>query len=205
MTDTLPAAAHAPGAAARWLATQQEVAERAAHDLKNTLNGVAVNLEVVRSRLARPGVQPEQVQRFAESAAQQLELLTTQVEALLAVTRAPREPADVGATAAQLLALRPGPHGNQDRHPAAFTAASGTLVRLLLAAALGRGATCDVTLDPDGRPRARCAPAGPLDSDLRELALAGGVETAHDAPPDGAPALTLIFPARGREPAEKTT
>ena len=34
--------------AALWLATQQAIASRTAHEIKNTLNGVAVNLEVVR-------------------------------------------------------------------------------------------------------------------------------------------------------------
>ena len=36
-----------------WLAMVQRLMGRAAHDVKDSLNGVAVNLEVIRSRAAR--------------------------------------------------------------------------------------------------------------------------------------------------------
>jgi hypothetical protein len=43
--------------AAAWLAIQRRIAARAAHDVKNALNGVAVNVEVVRARAGR-GARP---------------------------------------------------------------------------------------------------------------------------------------------------
>ncbi len=46
-----------------------------AHDVRNALNGVAVNLEVARSRAER-GVDVTQVASFLETAAQQLEAAT---------------------------------------------------------------------------------------------------------------------------------
>lgn len=46
-----------------------------AHDVRNALNGVSVNLEVARSRAQR-GVDIAQVAPFLETAAQQLEAAT---------------------------------------------------------------------------------------------------------------------------------
>jgi hypothetical protein len=40
---------------ALWLATLQRVTDRVAHEIRNALNGVAVNVEVVRTRAARGG------------------------------------------------------------------------------------------------------------------------------------------------------
>ena len=46
-----------------------------AHDVRNALNGVALNLEVARSRAQR-GVEVIEVASFMETAAQQLEVAT---------------------------------------------------------------------------------------------------------------------------------
>lgn len=46
--------------------------KRLAHDVRNALNGVAVNLEVARSRAAR-GIESSQLTPFLDAAAQQLE------------------------------------------------------------------------------------------------------------------------------------
>jgi signal transduction histidine kinase len=88
-----------------WLATLQRLVGRAAHEVKNSLNGVAVTLEVVRSRSGRPGTAAEAVSRFAESASDQLERLTAQTEALLTLAREPRQPCDVALVARSLHAL----------------------------------------------------------------------------------------------------
>ena len=48
--------------------------KRLSHDVKNALNGVAVNLEVARTRAARGTTDLSQVSPFLDSAAQQLEL-----------------------------------------------------------------------------------------------------------------------------------
>ena len=78
-----------------WLDTLQRIATRAAHEVKNSLNGVAVNLEVVRSRTAKAGQTTDAVARFADNAAEQFERLSAQADALLALARAPRVPCDV--------------------------------------------------------------------------------------------------------------
>jgi hypothetical protein len=49
---------------------------RLAHDVRNALNGVAVNLEVARSR-ARRGVDVQQIAPFIETAAQQLDVVSS--------------------------------------------------------------------------------------------------------------------------------
>lgn len=56
---------------------RERTAERKqlAHDVRNALNGVAVNLEVARSR-ARRGVDIAEVAPFIETAAQQLDVAT---------------------------------------------------------------------------------------------------------------------------------
>ncbi len=46
---------------------------RLAHEVRNALNGVSVNLEVARTRAARGISDPDQLVPFLESAAKQLE------------------------------------------------------------------------------------------------------------------------------------
>src|SRR5688500_741161 len=81
---------------ALWLLTLQRAIGRATHDVKDAMNGVSVNLEVVRSRAARPDTPASAVAKFAESAGQQFERLAILVEAAMALSRAERAPADVG-------------------------------------------------------------------------------------------------------------
>ena len=85
-----------------WLRSLEEVVNRAAHELKDSLNGVSLNVEVVRSRA---GAGREGLEAFAASAAEQLELLTVRAEALLFLARPPREPADVAVALRHLAAL----------------------------------------------------------------------------------------------------
>lgn len=94
----------APGSGL-WLGTLQRIAARAAHEVKNSLNGVAVNLEVVRSRTARAGQTTDAVARFADSAAEQFERVSEQADALLTLARPPREPCDVSQVMKSLHAL----------------------------------------------------------------------------------------------------
>lgn len=88
-----------------WLETLQLVAARTAHELKGALNGVSVNLEVVRGRATHPELPATAVARFATSAATQLDQVIEMNEALLALARRAREPVDVAATLRQLAAL----------------------------------------------------------------------------------------------------
>lgn len=127
-----------------WLATQHAIAGRVAHEVKNTLNGVAVNLEVVRSRLGRPGALAAPAASFAETASEQFELLTEQVEALLALVRPVHAPADVAILTAQLVKLL-GPAAEKEGATlvlagapdgAATTTGDGATARLAVAAAL---------------------------------------------------------------------
>src|SRR5438477_7954931 len=88
-----------------WLDILQEVSARTAHELKGALNGVVVNLEVVRSRSARTDAGASSVAPFASSAADQLDAVVGMSEALLKLARAPREPLDIGETIDSLVSL----------------------------------------------------------------------------------------------------
>src|SRR5579862_6333994 len=90
---------------ALWLLTLQRAMSRASHDVKDALNGVSVNLEVIRSRAGRPDVPATAVAQFAESATQQLERLTILLEAILTLGRAERDRTDVAATLRRVVAL----------------------------------------------------------------------------------------------------
>lgn len=107
------AVAAAPGVATsrdgeverRWLAALQQLTGGVAHELRNALNGVAVNLEVVRSRAGREGLAASALGSFAGSASDQLEQVIAMTDALLALTRAGQEPAAIGRIADQVAAL----------------------------------------------------------------------------------------------------
>src|SRR3954452_4960345 len=88
-----------------WLAALQRALARAAHDVKDALNGVSVNLEVVRSRASRADAPASTVAPFADAAAEQLERLTALLDAVLALGRSERGPADVGITMRRVAAL----------------------------------------------------------------------------------------------------
>ena len=88
-----------------WLVTLQRLTSGVAHELRNALNGVAVNLEVVRSRSGREGVAASALGSFAGSASEQLEQVIGMTDALLALARAGQEPAAIGRTTDQVAAL----------------------------------------------------------------------------------------------------
>jgi signal transduction histidine kinase len=85
-----------------WLATLQEVVGLAAHEVKNPLNGLSVNLEVVRSRIAAGRTDPAALTTFAEAAYQQLGMVIARSEALLRIARGHR-PGDGPANVSQML------------------------------------------------------------------------------------------------------
>ena len=175
-----PASVRGADVHALWLATQHQVAGRVAHEIKNTLNGVAVNLEVVRSRLARAaagesGVGPaykgpgQASIAFAETASTEFERVTAQAEALLALVRPVRSPTDVALVAAQLAVLLALPAGRDGGSitvegtdgGGARTSMDAEAVRLVVAqamlAALDTGAAhevrCTITAAPGAGPR----------------------------------------------------
>jgi len=90
---------------ALWLATLNQIASRAAHELKGALNGVSVNLEVVRSRAEKADVAASAVRTFASSAAEQLDSVIELAEALLALSRPARQPVDVGRSLLMMSSL----------------------------------------------------------------------------------------------------
>src|SRR3977135_4045839 len=90
---------------ALWLLTLQRVIGRASHDVKDALNGVSVNLEVIRSRSLRPEVSVSALTPFNAAAGLQLDRLTNLIEAVLALSRPERSPADVGLTLRRVATL----------------------------------------------------------------------------------------------------
>ena len=144
-------AAHAAVAAhdvldALWLDMLQRVSSRAAHELKGALNGVSVNLEVVRSRAENAKAAASTVSRYAHVASEQLGLVIALSEALLRLGRAPREPYDAAAEVRDLFTLlEPAARaaggalemtGSMD---AAETTAAPAAARIALAAAMLAG------------------------------------------------------------------
>lgn len=141
-----------------WLQALERVAARAAHEIKGALNGVAVNLEVVRARSAKPDAPAAAVASFAGVAAGQLEAVVDMSEAMLQLTRAPRVPVDVATAARRLAALlRPAARGeghafdvveSGNGAPAVVGAdrIPGNTVRLAVASAMlaGMDCKCDV-------------------------------------------------------------
>ena len=74
----------AAGAKAEALDIVREITRRAGHEIRNALNGVAVNVEVVRSRVSRQGAATE-VASFAERAASQIGEASALTDGLLAL------------------------------------------------------------------------------------------------------------------------
>ena len=130
---------------ALWLATLQRAMGRASHDVKDAINGVSVNLEVIRSRAARPDVPASAVAAFSEAAAQQLERMTTLIEAVLSLGRPEGEPADVAVTLRRVVAICGASSSASDaavelvevpQSLSTATSVRGELLRLALAAPL---------------------------------------------------------------------
>ena len=175
-----------------WLDRLYAIGRPVAHEFRNVLNGVAVNLEVVRSR-ARGDAPAASVARYADTAADQLESLTGLTDALLALVRPVAEPADVADVAARLATLlgavaRPDggavtltvvPDGARVR-----TAVPGEALRVLVAGllvdAFDPAARLTCGLDGTAAPTLRvCREDGPplpeISADVRALAEQWGV------------------------------
>ncbi|HKH92743.1 MAG TPA: hypothetical protein VKA54_13135 [Gemmatimonadaceae bacterium] len=205
----MPTSAASADAGVLWLAALQRALGRAAHDVKDALNGVSVNLEVVRSRASRADAPASAVAPFADAAAQQLERLTTLLDAVLALSRSERAPADVGITLRRVAAVCSASNASADarvtvrdgRIDDARTKVPGDAVRLALAmplldAVVGRkgetreAVVCELEGDDEAvvvrlladRPIA-------MPADAADVLRAAGVrwtESAND--------LSLIFP-----------
>ena len=189
-----------------WLAQLHRLAGGVSHELRNALNGVAVNLEVVRSRSERDGVPARSLASFAGSASDQLETVIAVTEALMSLARPAREPATVGRIADQILAvLRPplvasGGSVKLEVEGEGSTTVGAEVVRALVAAALV--AASDAAGPLAGEIRCRVGPAagvrmevmasgiGPLGEDVLRVAADSAVDVRSDG--EG---ITLTFPA----------
>src|SRR6185437_2209000 len=89
-----------------WREALERLAGRAAHEIRNPLNGLTVSVEVLRSRLTRGGVAPQSLQPFAESAAEELRRVTPLLDALLSLARQPRTPVDLWTAVQPVLQLQ---------------------------------------------------------------------------------------------------
>ena len=147
---------------ALWLATLQRVTDRVAHDIRNTLNGVAVNVEVVRSRAARGG-DASTISPFAVTASEQVEILSGQVDALVSILRPAGTPVDLGALLGRLVTLLRAGAGTATIEldlpvdsGAVASGAGGDATRLALAAtllaALQQGGRITCRLATEGTP-----------------------------------------------------
>lgn len=94
-----------PATDALWLETFQRVCGRMAHELKGALNGVSLNLEVVRSRSQRPDMPSTSIASFVGAAAEQFDTVMDMTDALLALSRTTDSAADVAATVRWMVAL----------------------------------------------------------------------------------------------------
>src|SRR5688572_21203526 len=138
------------------------------------MNGVAVNLEVVRSRVAKEVITASAVAPFANIAAQQLERLTLTTEALLALARPAPDPVNIVVVLRQLETLIG--HLTQgdraqvtvDAMDDAITQLDGDAVRVVLGQAMlgaldSRGPVrCEVSAGQGDAIRVRFAGAGEL-------------------------------------------
>jgi hypothetical protein len=195
-----------PSVDALWLDTLQRTCARASHELKGALNGVSVNLEVVRSRSERPDAQASTVARFASSATDQLGAVIAMTDALLSLARPPREPVEIGATVRRLEALLSGTARTDGRtlevrstiDDLGATSAIGNTTRLVLAAGLlaaldaSAHVVCDASLDgaaPMVRIECRDGAAPALDADVIAVAVEQGVGVVS-----GPSAISISFP-----------
>ncbi len=174
---------------ALWLATLQRLADRVAHDIRNTLNGVAVNVEVVRSRAGR-GAEASAIAPFATAAASQVEILSGQTDALVSLLRPTGTPVDLGALLGRLAALLQDASGKPlvdlelpVNSGAVASGAGGDTTQLTLSAALlaalERPGRVKCRLGTDGAPTVYISSdaGGPLSlaPDIGDAVVAAGV------------------------------
>ena len=193
-----------------WLRCQQRFVAHVAHDMKGALNGVSVNVEVVRGRAGRPETPVSEVLRFADAASVQLGVVIKMVTALLSIGRGARGPAEVSAIARQLVSLLEGTMSDGatlelvvDGGLSGATSAPASAVRL----ALGEALLSVVVQKRDVavRVKATASPTVELRSGARfEIlpdvgrALAGaGIKIKTDGH-----GISIVFPAPTETPTE---
>ena len=197
------------GTTQRWSHAFQGLANRAAHEIRNPLNGAVVNLEVLRQRAGRLGADAGALAPFAEAAAAELARAIEVVEALLALARPAPGPLDLDealrplAVVYHAVAARDGGRVTLERTDgvAAESDVDGDAARLVLAAVLddaahGPGAV-QCTVSHRGDVIVVGVNGGASDTlpgDLPALAAGAGIELVRSG--EG---IELWFPAHARE------
>ncbi|HEY5059992.1 MAG TPA: hypothetical protein VII52_00590 [Gemmatimonadaceae bacterium] len=181
-----------------WLATLHSVCGRTAHELKGALNGVAVNLEVVRSRALQVGGPAANVSTFAGAAVDQLSVVISMTEALLSLARPIREPAEPGLLLARLHALLAPAARADGRHlelngdfgDLGVTSAAGSAVGMSIGGCVlaAVDASSDVQCRPvfDGPVPAICIECGDgavpsIDSEIVSAAADAGIQIVAES------------------------
>lgn len=185
---------------------------RSAHELKGALNGIALNLEVLRSRIASGNMDQKALGAFADAAYQEFETATARTEAVMFLGRDQGAgQTDVALTLKQLATLLvPAAKAGgtsltvEGYAVSAPTAASAPGIRLALAAGMLayikeenpptlNPVTC--TLIPGKEPvvhfshQSASAPPGSLGPVVTQAIAADGIRVQES---DGE--LTLVFP-----------
>lgn len=173
--------------AALWADTLREIADVVAHDLRNALNAVAVNLEVVRSRSDR-GADAAAIAPFAATAANHFEIAAAAAEALLGFARSEPGRVDIAMVVARLARLlavggKSSVRVTDRSEGRAITSAPPEIARVVVArsvlAALGtgEGIACEISADDGIFLRVICpSHVPPLpDSQVVTAAAASGI------------------------------
>lgn len=193
---------------ARWLDALQRLSSRAAHELRGALNGVSVNVEVIRSRAAKASASAGAVSSFAEAASAQLDEVIELTEALLGLARPAREPVEIATETKRVVTLLAAAARADGRrlhiedvtalNGLGVTSAPGSVVRVAvsecLLAAVDASARVKCTAIADATsPAIRIeAPDGEtisLPSDLAVVAAESGIDIQVDAS-----AISISFP-----------
>jgi signal transduction histidine kinase len=187
----------------------QRLASRVAHELRNPLNGAMLNVEVVRQRLQRSGVEPATLVPFGEAAASELARATALVDALLALARPASSPVDLVTVLDPLVVLYDAvatPRGGRvtlerSRGEMSETSANGDLVRCIVAAVLDQAiddpvVRCEIAAsDRAAVVDLRCSEREvALEAPILEAMTRAGIE--QSGVPHG---IVILFPRRGRE------
>lgn len=195
---------------ADWVEELGRLAALVAHEVNNLLNGVAVNLEVVRSRAAR-SADTADIGPFAETASAQLESLTPVVRSIIALSRpAPESPSistelnHIVAVVNAVASARGGGVALELAVSETPTCVPGATARLLLASAVrvaaepGIHVKCSVAnLGENTVVRvARQGNRGELPMTVLRAAMDAGVHVEHTGG-----TLTLRFPAGPPHPS----
>lgn len=194
-----------------WLVSLQKLSAYVAHDLKGALNGVSVNLEVVRTRSERESLAGADVHRFAVSAADQLNGVIRMTGGLLSLSRGSRGPVDVSAVAKQVVALLADPlasdggklevsieGGLSVETSAPLDAARLAIAEAVLAAVSGKGqVTVRVRGIPEPQVLVTPAPAGGLPEDVFTSLAGFGIRAIMDGH-----GISMRFPSPAELPTE---